>query len=184
MQEINLLKSQLKDTTHLWQTRARIMTMALTFLLILELGGSGILYVLSKSTQSKITAGLADNQQTQNRINEQESQLTPAKAFQAQTQNLGNLLGLHIYWSNFFEELSARTFNKASFQNISADQSGSIHLEGLVKNYSELGKLLLGLSTSSQFEEVKLLSSSPSTGEISGLSFSIDLKVKKALLYK
>ncbi len=182
MQEIKLLRSQLKDTAAAWQRRNRIFISVFVLVLILEIGLAIIFFLVAQTTKERKAATAAENRQTQNQINESQGALVPAKAFQAQLQNLKALVDNHVRWSGFFEELAKHTFTRAKFNNVQTDGGGSVHLEGEVNNYSDLAKFLLGLSASERFYEVELLSSSPSKSDQVGVVFSIDVSIDTDLL--
>jgi hypothetical protein len=182
MQEINLLKNQLKDNTIIWQRRNKILTTAFVLVLIMEFALAVLFFLVTQTTQAKKAFVTEDNRQTQNRINESQDDLLPAKAFQAQLQNLGTLLDNHVYWTNFLDELSEHTFTQGRFTTLQASPEGTIYLEGEVDSYGSLGKMLLGLSTSGKFTEVKLIASSPSKAETFSIIFAVNLKINPELL--
>lgn len=182
MQEINLLRSQLKDSTAVWHTRNRILTSVFVLVLILEVGLAALFFLLTKTTQVKKSALTEENRQTQSKINERQVDLLPARAFQAQLQNLGALVDKHIYWTTFFDELAQHTFSKTRFTGVQAGKTGLIHLEGEVSNYADMGKMLLALSTSGKFKDVKLIASSPSKAEKFTIIFAVELKINQDLL--
>lgn len=182
MQEINLLRSQIKDTALIWQRRNRIFTSIFVLILILEIGLAILFFLMAQTTKERKAAVAAENKQTQNQINESQAALVPAKAFQAQLQNLKALVDNHVYWSGFFEELARHTFIKAKFGSVQTDGSGRVHLEGQVNNYADLAKLLLGLSASEKFHDVELLSSGPTKSEEVGVLFSVDVGIDTDLL--
>ncbi len=59
-----------------------------------------------------------------------------------------------------------------------------MHLEGRVATYNDLGKLIMGLSTSDKFKNIRLLSVSPASGKTSAYQFSIDMEVNSAIFSK
>ena len=62
--------------------------------------------------------------------------------------------------------------------------TGRRYLEGKVLTYNDLGKLLLGLSTSTKFKDVQLLSVVPSIGVVNAYQFSLNLNVNPEIFYK
>ncbi|MEO8065940.1 MAG: PilN domain-containing protein [Candidatus Doudnabacteria bacterium] len=177
MAEINLLQNSFKDTTNAWQRQSTIMLTVLSLILIVIGGITGVLFFLNQSTQKQIDAATAVNNDLQKNLNQQQAGLTNTKSFQAQLANLRLLLTNHVYISPLLDELSKATYIKSQDQTIDINPDGKIHLEGLVDSYADLGKMLLGLSTSTKFSNVKLLSALPSTGKKNGYVFSVDLNV-------
>lgn len=144
-----------------------------------------MLYFLDKSTANQYQALKEKNIEAQTNLNRIQKDLTSAKQFQAQLKNLSYLTSKHIYWSSFFDELSKHIFNKTRLVSIEGDTTGNkIHIEGNVGSYESLAKLMLGLSTSDKFSQVKLLSASPTTAEESGYLFSIDITINSNVFVK
>jgi Tfp pilus assembly protein PilN len=184
MQEINLLQTKIKDRNASWEKRSRLFTTVFSLVLILELVLTGGVYMLTNSKQSAVAAIEEESQKIQKRIDERQADLSSAKSFQAQLKNLRGIVDNHVYWSGFFDELGKRTYVKTQYMSLKAETDGKIHVEGLVSNYTDLGKLILGLNTSNKFSNVKLLSVQPSSQEASGYMFSLDLVASKDLLKK
>ncbi|MBI4049771.1 MAG: PilN domain-containing protein [Candidatus Doudnabacteria bacterium] len=182
MPEINLLKNQLKDRSAVWVRRNRLIVSSLFALIILEITAGVLLLLFKQSITNKKQEITDSNIQIQSSLNEKQKELVPAKAFQAQLKNLTRVVDSHVYWTAFFDELSAVTLKKVRYTQLQADSSGKVYLEGRVDTYTDLGKLLLGLSTSKSFSNVRLLSSSPESSEVGGLIFSLDLNINPELL--
>lgn len=179
MQDINLLQNKLKDTAEVWQKRNKIFVMIFVIVILAEIGFFASLMILNNKTKANLESVKSASAEIQTNINVKQPDLSHAKAFQAQLKNLRFVTEAHIYWSRFFDELSAFTFNKATYANIAADIQGKVHLEGRIATYKDLGKLILGISTSDKFKNVRLRSSLPTTGDFSGYSFSLDLEAVK-----
>ena len=162
--------------------RHKAVTTGLIAVIIFEVAIGAVLFIFKQSTDQKKDAIVEHNTQTQTKLSTQQNELTPAKALQAQLKNLSRLVDSHLYWTNFFDELSQTTLKTVQYTQLQADLAGTVYVEGLAANYADLGKLLLGLSTSKNFTDVRLLSSSPNSGEISGLSFALNFKINPQLL--
>ena len=175
MQEINLLQSKVRDTTLDWQKRSKLSTNLLIAVLIIFVGAATALSLLHRRTLARYNSVRIENIESQNNLNRKQQELTSAKAFQAQLKNLSFLTNVHVYWSNFFDELAKHTFNQSQYVSVEGDTTGKIHIEGNVASYADLGKLILGLSTSEKFKQAKLLSASPTSSEQAGYLFSLDL---------
>lgn len=184
MPEINLLRNQLKDTTVSRQRYYKIILTAVAVILMVELGLVMILAIINNQLQRRTASFNTENVKLQTNLDSKKNQVADAISFQAQLKNLRQVVDNHVYFSPFFDELSKHTFNKAQYIALSADTTGKIHLEGTVGSYTDLGKLLLGLNSSDKFTSVKLLSTTPSGGQLSGFLFALDLTVKKDLFYK
>lgn len=184
MQEINLLQNQLKDRSLIWQYRNRLFINILILILILE--GLGIvgLTILNKRIEKEYNKVKGGNISLQAELTQKQTNLVSATDLQAQLKNLSYLIDSRLYWSNFFNEISKQTFNKARFTSLNADIAGKVHVEGNVSNYTDLGKLLLGLSTSEKIKNVKLLSSNPANKEVGGYTFSLDFNITPDIFLK
>ena len=185
MQEINLLQNRIKDRTDVWSRRSLVIRTFLSLFLVLELAVFGGLLLLTKSNQTGIQQTEAEITAIQSEIDQQRGELVSAQAFQAQLKNIRTLLDGHLYWSAFFDELSRVTFQRAQYMTLSATAAGKLHLEGSSGSYQDIGKLLLGLSTSDNFKDVKLLSVSTASGNVTGnYLFSVDMNVLTDILKK
>ncbi|MEJ0021785.1 MAG: PilN domain-containing protein [Candidatus Doudnabacteria bacterium] len=184
MAEINLLQNRLKDTTNLGQRQNRLVITVLSAILVVLVGITAVIFFLNKSLADQTITATSTNQDLTKQLNDQQSKLGNAKSFQAQLANLRFLLNGHTYVSPLLDELSRVTYARSQFISLDVTQVGKIHLEGRVDSYTDLGKLILGLSTSPKFSQIKLLSAVPSTGSINGYIFSIDMNVTPDIFLK
>ena len=184
MEEINLLQNRLKDTTFAWQKQSRIATLILTVILIALIGAAAVFFLLNRNFKTKITSAIAESETLKNQVDDKQKNLNEAKTFQAQLINLKALVANHTYLSPFLDELSHSTYVKARYFSLDITEAGKIHLEGQVASYGDLAKFLLGLSTSSRFKNVNLLSVIPSSGKDIGYRFSVDLVVVPEIFHK
>lgn len=176
MPEINLLQNQLKDTTLVARKRTQLVVVLASLVLVLLLIVGGGLYLLTDKLNTQVTELTVDNAQLQDEINNGDKELTGAKTYQAQLSNLDLLLKNHISLTPFLEELGKYTYQKAQLTSVDVDQAiGKIHAEGVVGSYENLGKLLLGLSTSPNFSNVKLITVMAATTPAGSYNFSIDM---------
>jgi Tfp pilus assembly protein PilN len=183
--DINLLQNQLKDTTYVSVQRTKIVVWIGLVLLILLIGACVGLYLLKGQIDEK-TSGLTEsNSKLQLEVSSEQKGIGEAQAYQAQLSNISLLLKQHVFVSPLVDELAKYTYERAAYTSIDVTQgTGKIHIEGLVENYDGLGKLLLGLSTSPNFSNVKLLSILPSSAEKTGYLFSIDLYASSKMFSK
>lgn len=177
MAEINLLQNRLKDTTNVGARQNRLVLIILSGILIVLIGISAVLFFLNQSLQKQTEIARSTNNDLHLQLTQQQSKLGNATGFQAQLTNLRTLLNNHTYLSPLLDELSKVTYAKSQYINLDVAQTGKIHLEGRISSYTDLGKLILGLTTSLKFSQIKLLSAVPSTGLINGYIFSIDMGV-------
>jgi hypothetical protein len=183
MPEINLLQNQLKDTTLVARQRTQLVAAISAVVLILLIISGGGIYLLTKNTQEKVAKVIEDNDKILKQINEQDRYLSDAKSYQAKLSNIELLLKNHVAVAPLLDEFEKYTYQQARF--ISADVAqdlGKVHLEGVISTYEGLGKLLLGLSTSPNFKNVKLSTVTPSNQQnFNGYTFAIDLNVVPGL---
>jgi Tfp pilus assembly protein PilN len=184
MAEINLLQNRVKDTTHAWEHQSRLTLTVLIMILILLVAATVLLFVINQRIQTQINEVTNSNQDLQKKLNDQQTNLGSAKQFQAQLSNLRVLLKSHVYLSPLLDELSKSTYAKTVYLNLDVTDAGKIHLEGRTDSYGSLGKLMLGLATSTKFKNIKLLSVVPSAGKINAYSFSIDMNVTPDIFVK
>ncbi len=184
MQEINLLQNKVKDQTLSWERRNRFFLTLLTLVLILEILGGVGLYILTKTTMNDTQSVLQSNQDIQNAINSNQKDLANARGLQAQLKNIQLLLTNHIYWTSFLKNLYAATTKKTQYTGISAGTDGKVHLLGTAPTYTDIGKLILSLSTTENITSVKLTTVTPAEGKVFGYSFALDLKISSKLFTK
>lgn len=178
MQDINLLQNKLQDRTEAWEKGNRIMLSVFSVILIALVALGAVFLLTNYQTEKSIEQVKSDNYQLTVKLNSQQGDMIGAKAFQAQIQNIKALLGTHVSWTGFYEELIKRTLTKTTYSYVRFGLDGKAHVEGTVQSYDELGKLLYGLSQSDKFMEVKLVNASSGESEAGGYTFSIDFKVK------
>ncbi len=184
MEELNLLQNRVKDNTDAWQRQGQLFMGILWLVLILLVGGIVVLFLFNRNIAKETADIAAQNQDLEKQINDRQPGVANATTFQAQLLNLKSLVNTHTYLSPLLDELAQSTYTKAQFLTMDASQAGKIHLEGRVASYSDLGKLILGLNTSGQFTNVKLLSVAPTGGLTNAYEFVIDLQVNPKIFSK
>jgi Tfp pilus assembly protein PilN len=182
MQDINLLQNKLKDRTNQWEKSNRAVTAVLSMVLLAAVIASAMIFFMVKSAQDSKAAVDQENVNLQKKLTQMEADMGLAKGFQAQSKNLSQLLGSHVVWSVFMQELANKTFKITRFNSMTTDTSGRTHIEGIVPTYTDLGKMMLALQSSDQMEAVRLVATSKSTGELAGILFSIELQAKQEVL--
>ncbi|MBX4188039.1 MAG: hypothetical protein KW793_02800 [Candidatus Doudnabacteria bacterium] len=179
MQEINLLQNKLKDTTNKWEKSNRTVNIVLGLVLIAELVAGGMLFMLTKSAEDSKVAIDQENAEIQSNLDKMEEQLVDAKGFQAQTKNIESLLQNHVVWSQIMDSMAASTFKASRYLNMTSDTTGVLNIEGITANYTDLGKMILALETNENLSSVRLLSTAPSTNELSGVVFTLEVMAKQ-----
>ena len=175
MQEINLLQNKLKDKTTQWETRSRVVNILLVFVLIAMIAIGGMFFMLTKSAEDNKVTLDKENVDIQNKLDQMDSQLAKARGFQAQSKNIATLLKTHVVWSELMNEMSSSTLKASRYFSVTSETDGRVHIEGITPTYVDLGKLLLALETSDQFQSVTLLSTAPSKDEAAGVIYAIEV---------
>lgn len=184
MAEINLLQNRLTDTTNSWKKQGRLILTLLSIVLVGLMVGALVLFFLNQGLKTESATVTSDNQTLQSKLNDQQNSLGDAKAFQAQLVNLRTLIDNHAVMTPLMDELNKVTYTRTQYNTVDINETRAVHIEGRVDSYADLGKVLLGLSTSSQFNNVRLLSVLPSTGTSNGYQFSIDLTALTGIFTK
>jgi|SRR3989344_2256755 len=184
MPEINLLQNRIKDTTFSSQRQSRSVLAILTVILILlAVIGAGLLF-LSQSLGKKASALSSQNTALQVQLDQEQNQITNAKTLQAQFTNVRTLVNNHTYLTPLLVEIEEMTYTRTQYVTLDVTNNGNVHLEGKVPDYTSLAKLILGLSSSSNFKNVRLLSVTPSAGAINAFVFAVDLTAATELFVK
>lgn len=184
MPEINLLQNRVTNTGSAWKGQANlVLGILLALLILLGAGGAGLL-ILKGRVQAKVDGLTQQNTILQTNLTNQQKNLGSAKQFQAQLANVRVLLNQHVYMTILLAEIEKVTYAKAQYTSIDASNIGLIHLEGNVTDYTSLAKLILSLNSSEKFNDVRLMSINPSSGDTNNFQFSIDLKVDKEIFVK
>jgi Tfp pilus assembly protein PilN len=176
MQEINLLQTKVKDRTLAFEKSNRIAVALFSLLVVLEiLGVVGLVFVSNRVDKEKANV-LAENLKIQANMNSSQSTLDAARGFQAQLKNVRTLLNNHVYWSAFFQNLSSVTPTNVKYTSFTGSLSdGQVVIDGVAPTYPDIGKVILSLSTSKNYSNVKLTALNPSQTNEFGYSFSIKL---------
>jgi Tfp pilus assembly protein PilN len=181
MQEINLLQNKLKDKTNQWERNNRTVLMILSLVLIAELVAGGMFYMLAKSAADSKLALDKENADIKTKLDQMQGEMADAKGFQAQTQNISTLLQNHVVWNEILDSLASSTLKNSRYLSMNSDTSGSVHIEGTTTSYTDLGKVLLALQTNDKLQSVKLLSMAPSSDQLAGVSFSLEIQANPAI---
>ncbi len=191
MQEINLLQTKLKDRAESYDRRNSLITGFLGVVVVAMLAGSGFLYYLNASAKTDISTIKAETAAIQTKLDSSQGELASARAFQAQLKNIEKLVGGHLNWTDTFIDFEESILQRSQQAVITSRSTGKFHIEGIVDNYTDLGKILLSLSTKTMdgqdqpvFTNVKLLSVLTNQAEKVGFRYSIDFEIKPELLIK
>ena len=186
MQEINLLQNKVKDRTLAFERNNKLLMGICLVILTLELIGAGLLWLSTSSENNKIRSLQSSNATIQSQITQTEKQAPAAKSAQAQLKNVQTLLNNHIYWTGVFGLLASKDPQKVRYTNVDGSVAdGKISIQGVAASYTEVGNLILSLSTANdQFKDVKLISVNPSQGANAGYSFSLSFKATNTAFSK
>jgi hypothetical protein len=184
MAEINLLQPQKKSAMNLPRVSFSgvLPVWVLSGVLVLELAVWGGLFAYRKTVDAKNNDVQIQVDQVDQKISAKKKSLIPAVQAQAALTSFKDLLDKHLHWSLVWAELGRVTLKTVTYTGLSATTVDNKFLvDGVVPDYATLGKVLLGLSTSDNFEEVALVSTQPSEGEQLGVNFKISIKAKAGL---
>jgi Tfp pilus assembly protein PilN len=182
MPEINLLGNQITEEPQVFRASGKASVVVLSIILIVLIVAAIAFFILGGTTDQQIQSLTTQNTQIQSQLDQQNSNLSAAQKFQAQLANIKLLLNNHIYISQVLDELDKVAYVKSRFASLDVDdKTGVIHVQGNVSSYSDLSKFLLGMSTSTNFQSVRLLSTFASP---TGLAFTVDLKAAPQLFTK
>jgi Tfp pilus assembly protein PilN len=182
MQEINLLQNKLKDKTNQLDKNNRTVLIGSIILLVLVTAGGLVLQTLKNGALDKAATLEQENASIQRSLDQQESQLAIARGFQAQTKNILTLLNNHVIWTDLMNDLAASTFATSKSMRFVSDTTGKITIEGITPTYTDLGKAILALETSDSLESVRLINTTKSSDQESGVQFFLELLAKTSVL--
>ncbi|RKX90929.1 MAG: hypothetical protein DRP84_12380 [Spirochaetes bacterium] len=98
------------------------------------------------------------------------------------------LLNKHIYWTKFFDLLEQNTVQGIYYVSIAADTEGGIILSAIAEDYTTIARQLVAFNEATDFvNQAKVSSAVAQTGEegqISGVSFNIDLQLTNNVFIK
>jgi len=188
MAEINLLRGEKKHVQHgdfKIPGTGKPLIWFLLAVLLLTLAVYGVFYFLDGKTISELASVNGRIAQVEKNMSDPPPEFKDAIKAQSALNEISGMLDRHIYWTNVWEELGRNTLKTARYFSLSATTENSIFvIDGTVDNYSELGKLMLGLQGSSRFKDVQMISSGPGKGEATGVEFSLAVEYKPDLLLK
>ncbi len=185
MVEINLLQPEKKSQfeAHAPAGSGNFLLWGLVALMVLELGGFGALYSFRKKADSKAAVEQAKIVEIDKKIASFSNELNRVTTDQGVLSTFSELLDKHIHWSNVWKALGEYTLKSVQYLNLetSAVQNTFV-VSGRVSNFTEVGKLLLGLQSSENFTAVELLSTKAGDVASEGVEFQVSVTVKSDLL--
>ena len=187
MAEINLLKSDIGAGRGLSAggKRSLFWPYILAGIFIFEILGYGTLFVFERSLQKQRQTLDQEVTRVDFEIGKIDKERLEAVSYQKRLGNFKTLLDRHIFWTVVLEELSKYTYKPVSYTSLQADiKEYKLMVSGFVPSYTDLGKLMLGLKTSSNIEDVKFVSSGQNKSEQGGLSFDMEIIFNPKLLKK
>jgi hypothetical protein len=182
MQDINLLQSKLKDRTKSWEQKTMLVSAFFAVIAAAVIVGAVGIYFLNNNTKKEMEKLKTENLAIEAELKSNQGQLSSAKGLQAQFVNIDTLAKTHIFWSEVFNELQQYSFKQSKLSIWQSTADGKAHIEGTVENISNLGKMILSLSTNPNFTSVKLRSVKTSSEQKAGYNFSVDMTFANELL--
>lgn len=187
MAEINLLKSELQEKgLKVGSTQAgRWAFYIFLGILILELLAYGFLFWGEGRVGEKILDIDRRLANVDFEIGKIEKDRLEVVSFQFRLQSLQEILDNHVFWSKALGELEKYTYKPAIFTGLQVKRSEhKFILSGTIPSYTDLGKLILGLRSSSDILDVALQSSGQEGGTESGYNFNLVVTFDPKLLLK
>lgn len=186
MAEINLLKNELKDRGPFSFAPKSLTPLYFTLgLLVFEAVLYGGMFFYEKYLDRQKLGVDAEITAIESEISQSQKNVDEAQSVQARLANLGVLLDNHVFWSQVFDELEKYTYKPIVYNTLEADMvRGQFRISGITSNYTDLGKLLLGLESSPNITGVTLESTSQGQQEQSGYTFSLEIMFDPKLFLK
>lgn len=174
--EINLLRNEFGSTGPFGGPKGIASLYVLIAVLVIEglLYGGLALYERQLARQqmtAEIQAGSIDME-----IGTVQADLGEALGYQQRLRNLQLLLYGHLFWSPVFEELEKYTFKPITYDTLAGSiEESKVVVTGTASSFSDIGKLILGLESSENIQNVMFQSSGQAKGEQAGYGFSLEL---------
>ncbi|PIR97629.1 MAG: hypothetical protein COT91_00555 [Candidatus Doudnabacteria bacterium CG10_big_fil_rev_8_21_14_0_10_41_10] len=151
-------------------------------ILVLEAAVFGTFYFLSSVVNRTQESLKIEASEMESRINDRMEEINVAIGAQFTLDNFTTLLDKHMRWTKAWDELSKVTLKTVRFTTMqSVSDDGKFVVGGYAINFTELGKVMLGLENSPNFLRVELLDSTPE--EDSGMvKFEILVEMNNSLL--
>lgn len=185
MGEINLLQpgKKSKFEVHAPAGSGSFLLWSLIILMALELAGFGALFFMRKRVDAKTAGQQAQIAELDGKINSRRDELKAAVTDQGMLTSFSSLLDSHIRWSSVWKTLGEYTLKVVQYLNIetTAEQDKFV-VSGRVSNFTEVGKLLLGLQASENFTKVELMNTKSGEAGQTGIEFQISITLKRDLL--
>lgn len=184
MPEINLLKNEIKNRNTI--SLRRIGSKAVYF--IGALAGLELLIYLGLAIfNQNIKRTIAETERQATaidvEINQLESDRQHAISLQKRINNIAGLLANHGEWTTVLAELEKYTYKLATYNTMQVDEvKHNFSFTGTVGSYTDLGRLMLGLSQSNNFSNIQFKSSAQDDSGAGGYSFDIEVEFNPKLL--
>jgi cytoskeletal protein RodZ len=129
------------------------------------------------------------------KVNQEISQIKnksdEALSYKDKSNELGDLLSKHIYWTTFFSWLEQNTLNTVSYGSFSGDTTGVYSLSAKALNYAQVSWQVKAFSDSPLVKKVEVLGVTSASAKdknqqaiASGVNFSMDLEVDPIIFRK
>lgn len=186
MPEINLLQTNQSKSAFSGPSVSAsnsFIVWVLAGLVVLELAGYGGLVWWKQSVEAETRDIEAATSEIDQSLQAQRGEITEAVQAQGRLQAFASLLDEHIYLTKLWKHLGEHTLKTAQYMTIQATlDKYTFVVSGEVANYTDLGKVILGLESADGFRSVELLSSGPGEGERVAVKFDIAVAIAPDIL--
>lgn len=158
----------------------------LAFILVVEtiiIGGA--YYFISQKETALVKAKediLAEHQQLRDSLTKQEEEAQKIIRFQKQVTAVAQTLNEHVFWSDLFQMLESKTQTDVRFTSFTGDSgAGTVSLDAIGRSYRAVAEQIVLFEDADFVEQARTTAAAAQVdpkGEITGVSFSVALKIK------
>lgn len=191
--EVNLIRDEVKIGFD-WGKNLSLLVLILFIaaLLVAEVYYGLNWWAQQEDLKSKELAGevLKVNQE----ISQIKNKSDEALSYKDKSNELGNLLNNHVYWTTFFGWLEKNTLNSVSYDGFSGDTTGVYSLGAKALNYAQASWQVKSFSNSALVKSVEVLDVTAASAKNDnknadkeaeqGVNFSIKLQVDPVIFRK
>jgi len=120
-------------------------------------------------------------------IKDLDAEKIQAQILQKQLKAANNLLGNHIYWTNFFAFLEKDVVSDVYFLNLTGASDGQVSMSGVAKSYRAVSRQITSFRSDERVDAVSILSASASVdpeGNVAEVNFETKLKLNPEIFLK
>ncbi|MCX6784434.1 MAG: hypothetical protein NTV81_00665 [Candidatus Komeilibacteria bacterium] len=138
--------------------------------------------ILGRSTMQQVTslqAALARNQQ---QLTDYQGLTQQLNQLEVQSKSINDLVGRHIYWTQFLTGLEALTLPVIYYPSMSASPKGDIGLQVVAPTYTDAAEQLIFWQGRPEIKKMEFSGLGMSAS--GGITFSVKLEIDPAIFYK